>query len=333
MNDLVTHHETITNDKASLTVDLYGGAIIDFHLNTDEKINPLSFAFTKEQMPGNNKKGAVFQGHFLCLSRWGLPSEGEIKAGACDHGEFSNIEWKLLKKNKEWIEMFANNELEGLQIKREIKLDEDNTSFTVKETVSNTRLLGRLYNMVQHPTLAEPFLDKNLIVDCNGTEGFDQSNYKKIFNWPYAELHDGSVFDLRTPGQSYNSVYSFIADPSEKYAWITAYSKKYHLVFGYIWKRIDYPWIHLWQHFENNKIKYRGIEFGTAAIHQPFKKILEYGTEMLGVKTMEYIDAGEELSRGYTCFLMNVEEKITGISKVEFNAAGKTIGVHFTGNQ
>jgi len=125
----------------------------------------------------------------------------------------------------------------------------------------------------------------------------------------------------------------FIADPSEEYAWITTYSQKYQMVFGYIWKRVDYPWIHLWQHFENDKIKYRGLEFGTAAIHQPFKKILELGAEMLGVKTMEYIDAGEELSREYTCFLMSVKEKITGISKVEFNSTTKAITVHFTDSQ
>lgn len=71
--------------------------------------------------------------------------------------------------------------------------------------------------MVQHPTLAQPFLDNDLIVDCNATKGFDQSNIKKIFSWPYVELPDGNAFDLRTPRQCYNSVYSFIADPSEEY--------------------------------------------------------------------------------------------------------------------
>lgn len=135
MNDSTSYKRTIQNKQASLSIDLYGGAVTDFHLNNEEKINPLSFAFTKEQMPDNNKEGAVFQGHFLCLGRWGLPSESEIKAGACDHGQFANIEWELLEKDKLCIKMFAKSELEGLQVKREIKLDEDNVFFKVKETV------------------------------------------------------------------------------------------------------------------------------------------------------------------------------------------------------
>jgi len=198
MNDSTSYKKTIQSNQALLTIDLYGGAVTDFHLDDEEKINPLSFAFAKEQMPDNNKEGAVFQGHFLCLGRWGLPSEGEIKAGACDHGQFANIKWKLLKKDGLCMEMFANSKLEGLQVKREIKLDEDNASFAVKETVSNILPLGRIYNMVQHPTLAQPFLDDNLVVDCNGTKGFDQSNTEKIFNWPDVELPDENVFDLRT---------------------------------------------------------------------------------------------------------------------------------------
>src|ERR1700755_3260544 len=85
----------LENSLCSLTVDSFGGAITNFHLKDEQQINPLSFAFTQEQMPENNKNGAPYQGHFLCLGRWGLPSEGEIKTGVPNHGEAANIHWEI----------------------------------------------------------------------------------------------------------------------------------------------------------------------------------------------------------------------------------------------
>src|SRR5688572_12524081 len=95
---------TIYNNEASLTVDLFGGAIIDFHLH-QEKINPLTFVFSPEQMPENNKGGAPYQGHFLCMGRWGEPSAGEIRAGVPNHGQVSNILWKLEHKGDHGYKM------------------------------------------------------------------------------------------------------------------------------------------------------------------------------------------------------------------------------------
>jgi hypothetical protein len=59
----------------------------------------------------------------------------------------------------------------------------------------------------------------------------------------------------------------------------------------------------LWQHYENDKIQYRGIEFGTAGIHQPFKEILDTATTLLGEKTYAYLDAGEIVSKSYLSFI------------------------------
>src|SRR5206468_3160993 len=103
---------------------------------------------------------------------------------------------------------------------------------------------------------AAPFLDDSTIIDCNGTIGFDQAFYqkatKKNFQWSLVKDGKGNNFDLRNP-QSNNSVFSFIVNRENEYGWITAYSPKYHLLFGYLWKRRDYAWIHLWQHWEENK--------------------------------------------------------------------------------
>lgn len=310
----------LENNSCSLTVDLFGGAITDFHLKNAAQINPLSFGFSKEQMPENNKNGAPYQGHFLCLGRWGFPSEGEIKSGLPNHGEAANIAWTINSKTNLKLTMQTTAKLEGLHVEREIKLNENNPVYSVKEVVQNINPLGRLYNMVQHPTLAAPFLNNKTIIDCNADKGFNQLLYKNvtknILQWPIIKDEQGNSFDLRKPVINYNSVFSFVIKQDNEFGWITAYSPKYNLLFGYVWKCSDYPWIHLWQHFENDKIKYYGIEFGTAGIHQPFKEILNTSTELFGKKTFAYIDAGESVCKKYFSFIHSTEPNFTGVENI-----------------
>ena len=319
----------LENEISSVTVDLFGGAITNFHLKCNN-INPLNFSFSKEQMPENNKAGAPYQGHFLCLGRWGLPSEGEIKAGLPNHGEVANIQWTGIEKNSTEVNIQTTAKLEGLQVERNIILDKNTSVFTVKEVVRNINPLGRLYNMVQHPTLAAPFLDNDVIVDCNGSVGFDQDLYKDAANnmlhWPSVKDEKKKIFDLRNPSVPYNSVFSFVVEQDCEYGWVTAYSPKYNLLLGYVWQRKDYPWVHLWQHWDGGTIKYRGIEFGTAGIHQPFKEILDTATSLLGEKTFAYIDAGEIITKNYFSFIHHTEPGFKGVTDI--NIADDTIQIN-----
>jgi hypothetical protein len=212
---------------------------------------------------------------------------------------------------------------EGLRVTREVNLDKQCPAYAVAETVTNINPLGRPFNIVQHPTLAAPFLDATTIIDCNASRGFDQAVYKNISShvttWPYAKNDNDNSLDLRNPGSSYNAVFSFVVNPTDTYGWITAYSQTHHLFFGYLWKRSQYPWIHLWQHYENDKIQYRGIEFGTAGIHQPFKEILDTATTLLGEKTYAYLDAGETVSKSYLSFIQPAPLEFTGVKDINIS--------------
>ena len=311
----------LENNKTILTIDLFGGAITDFHLKNSDT-NPLSFAFEKEQMPVNNKKGAPYQGHFLCLGRWGEPSAGEINAGLPNHGQFANILWNIKERKQiNILEMEATAPLEGLSIKRKIILGKQYPVYTVTEVVQNINPLGRLYNMVQHPTLAAPFLDETTIIDSNASKGFGQAFYKQInsntIHWPFAKDNMQNEIDLRKSLTPYNAVFSFIVKNDDEYGWITAYSPRYNLLFGYTWKRSDYRWIHLWQHYTDEIIQYRGIEFGTAGIHQPFNDILNTSPILFGEKTYAFIDAGESVSKNYFSFIYETDSGFEGVENIK----------------
>lgn len=310
---------TLENDACLLSVESFGGAITDFHLKDNTQINPLSFAFTQQQMPENNKDGAPYRGHFLCAGRWGLPSAGEIKKEVPNHGEAANIEWQIEKEHNEiFMQTLAHKE--GLHVDRKIELDAAHSLVTVSESFTNINILGRLFNVVQHPSLAAPFLDASTIINCNGTVGFDQSRYqsaeKSSCHFPFVKDDKGNDFNLSRSTGSYSSVFSFIVDIHNNIGWVTAYSPAYNLLIGYIWKRSDYPWIHLWQHFDDDKILYRGIEFGTAGVHQPFHEILNTATHLFGEKTLAYIDAGEIVSKKYLCFICKTASNFAEVKDI-----------------
>jgi len=310
------------NKVASLTVDLYGGAIVDFRLKNRD-VNPLSFSFSAAEMPDNNQGGgAPYRGHFLCLGRWGAPTPGEREAGLPHHGQAAHLRWEATGRPGDLMaDMQVDSPLEGLRLKRSMLLDAHDAGCQVTESVTNYRSLGRFYNMVQHPTLAAPFLGLDTRVACNAERGFDQAFYRDAeqapFSWPLVKDKGGRDFDLRAPALPYNSVFSFAVRREAQYGWICAWSREHRLLMGYLWKRVDYPWIHLWQRWNQGRLLYRGIEFGTAGIHQPFDRILETGVRLLGVPSVAYIDAGETVTRRYGAFLFPLEAELDDIETLE----------------
>lgn len=266
--------------------NLLGGALIDFHLH-EHGVNPLSFDLAHTS---DNGKKIRYQGHFICLGRWGDPSEQETKRGIIKHGDIIMQQWDDEAEGQELF-MQAASGSEGLHIHRKIKLDANSSCYTVTEKITNIHALGRLYNVVQHPTLEYPFYSDDTIVNCN------------------ADIASGKVFE--------DCVFPFIVNREDAFGWITAYSPMHQLMIGYIWKRSDYPWINHWIHKENNQPKYRGLEFGTTGIHLPFKDIIsEHQLQVMGEQTCAYIDAGETQERSFAGFLLQLPHPFAGVEQI-----------------
>ncbi|WP_143962790.1 aldose epimerase family protein [Litoribacter populi] len=311
----------LRNGKSTVTLELNGGAISGFQF-LNHKINPLNFRFNPDQMPSNNRGGYPYQGHFLCLGRWGEPSKGEIMAGLPNHGQVANIKWDKGEQDNLTSLMSAVAPLEGLRVERKVSLDPTEAVFGVAETITNINPLGRASAIVQHPTLTFPFLDEGTQVNCSAKVGFQQSFDGAIdntpINWPLGKLENGNEFSLECPKAVENAVYSFICSKEDNLGWITAYSPTHQLLLGYMWKREDYPWIHLWQHFEEGIIKYRGIEFGTAGVHKPFGDFIHSHPVLFGEKTFDYLDAGACIHKKYVSFQMNLDRTFEGVEDVSF---------------
>src|SRR5579872_7260851 len=231
----------LDGQAAQAVVDLGGGSIVEFQFK-DRHLNPLSW---------NSEEPAAARpmGHFLCLDRWGAPSDAESRNGMPFHGEASHVNWRIVREprldgSSIRAEMAATLPLAGFEVTRRIQLAGSAALLRVSESVTNTRKLGRVYNMVQHPSIAPPFLDETTLVDANARRGFMQSSplpnpEEPPVWWPQA-LHDGQPENLRRlTNDDKPEVVSFTIDG--EYGWVTAANAAAGLLIGYIWRTSDYP--------------------------------------------------------------------------------------------
>lgn len=310
----------LQNQKAELEVLRCGGIISNFRLK-DQELNPLSFVM--ETVPGS---GQYYQGHFVCAGRWGDPTPAEKAKGIYKHGDLFLTDFTLENSGAGSILIRGESNTEQLVMERHIRLDAGDTCFTVRENLTNTGNLSRLCNLVQHPTLAQPFLTPETIVNCNAGVGFtytEQLNTKPVIRlWPNAQSVQRECFSLEKPKPGSTGVYSYVVDNRNEYGWITAYAPQYQMLLGYVWKREQYPWINHWLHWQDDQILYRGLEFGTTGLHYDYTIIQQQNAfTMLGENTCFLLDAGETRTFGYTGFLATVND-FTGISDVGITDQG-----------
>ena len=291
----------LASAQAAAAFDLLGGGLVDFHLQG--QVNPFTVnPFTWEQ--AGQELEPRPRGHFLCLDRWGAPSAAEARNGMPFHGEASHIAWTAQGPNR----MSAELPMARLLIERTASLE--GAVLTVRETLTNQNLLGRIYNMVQHPTIAPPFLDGQTFVDSNAGQGFAQAAPNEAPRpWP-----QGQTSDLRRlTNDPLPNVVSFVIEGEQ--GWVTACSPTAGLMVGYLWKTADYPWLNIWRDVKNGQPSARGLEFGTTGLHQPYPELVRRG-RMLGRPLYSHLDAGEAVERSYQVFLKPLPPKVSRVTSV-----------------
>lgn len=296
---------------ASLRINLAGGVFSSFQLAGDS-VNPLQGL-----------------GHFLCLDRWGPPSAAEEKNGMPFHGEASKVEWRVThpperRNGGVEAELAADLPLAGLSVRRTLRMPDGAAQVVVREEVTNRNRLGRIFNMVQHPTIGPPFLDARTVVDAGAGRGLMQNSplpnpERPTVRWPYAQ-HEGKRVDIRRLTANPNpNVVSY--EVKGALGWTTACAPEQGRLLGYAWNPAEYPWFSAWRHVENGKPALRGLEFGTTGLHQPFPVLVAKG-RIFDLPLYTYLDAGESVTRSYTMFLLRTPARFEGVNSVSY-AAGQ----------
>jgi hypothetical protein len=291
-----------------LSVDLSGGALVDFRLS-EQSPNPYSWHIPVGDMPENNRNGAPFQGHFLCLGRWGAPTDGEMKAGVPHNGQAGNQSWKPSVATDSLLIIRSEAPLDGITAERIIRFDAANAVFKVTDCIQSTLSVGRPFNIVQHATIGAPFLTKATRIDSNAGAGFLQD---RSYPNPHQYEYQWSQALLDTL-ENYVSTHLFDSDT----AWITASNPENGTLLGYIWKTSDYQWLNLWQDTRNGQPYAKGLEFGTTGIGRSYQDLLATDTRFHGVNSFFYLDALEKVSKSFIGFQMKIPADYQGVKDVK----------------
>jgi hypothetical protein len=247
-----------------------------------------------------------------------------MKNGMPSHGEATSVQWILLsgpenRGDAVTAEMSCALPLSGMILKRTLRLMHDSAVLVVNEEAINGNKLGRVYNLVQHPSIGGLFLDANLRIDSNATRGFWVGNpfprlEEPMITWPNFEFK-GKQNDIRRVAKDQEpGVFNFVMDGAV-HGWVTAANPSRRLLLGYFWELADYPWLRIWRADKDGIPIARGLEFGTTSLPLPFRDIIAKG-KIFDRPVYDYLDAGESRTRTYTVFLTGIMEGFRGVSKV-----------------
>ncbi len=324
----------LENDKVRFEGTINGSAFTKFELK-NKNISPLDWKLPDDRLPSTNIGGYSFQGHFLALGTWGMPTEGEQAAGIKFYGEVNTQRWvitqNIISRNGiQTIETACKSPVERLDITRKISLFDKAPLIKVEEQITNNLPIGRPYNILQHATFGGQFINQKTILNSNAGKGFYQNGqYKRTsyidiedtsYQWPNAVLPDGKV-DLTRSGQVDKSfVSSHIFPKNTLQGWATLANVEEGFLIGYVWDINAYPWLNVWHQYEDGKVKGRAIEFATCGMWQSFEYLMSNDSRFFGKNSFEYIDAGEHINKFYYMFLLPINSKFKSVEHIEYTS-------------
>lgn len=337
---------TLQSDEALLVFDLGGGGIVGFSLTAADApsrdLTPLAW-----NMPGEHELEPREMAHFVVLDRWANPTEAEARNGMTFHGEATHVHWLVeqapaVRDGVATATVSAGLPLAGLRLVRTMRLQ--GAVLTVEDRITNNNPLGRAFNMIQHATLGPPFLDEQVLVDTKVTKGFTQGLELRtpipespVVSWPEFDYEDHAVDMRRLTDYAGPLVTSYIFADDQKNGWVTACNPARQLMIGYLWETRDFPWLSFWRHVVDGKPLARGLEFGTTGLLQPFPVLARKG-QIFGRQLLEWIDAGETITKRFTAFLAAIPSDFSGvadvrqadgsISVIESSERGRRIAIH-----
>jgi hypothetical protein len=326
----------IENDDLIVSVSHEGGHIAEI-IEKKSGLNPLwvppwpsiePSTYSVERHPeyGDNSESKLLSGilgHNLCLDIFGPPSDAEYAAGVTVHGESSVAPYEIEISGVRMIAK-VHLPLAQLDFERELELASGGV-VTIRETVTNLTAMDRPLAWTQHVTMGPPFLEAGITkLDMNAPQSmvfpgdFGQAQpYKPgaLFAWPHAPNKDGSTTDLRIQSSAERSagVTCHVVDPASEFGSFEAFHPPTRVLFGYQWKRADFPWISLWEENRsrtfppwNGNAVTRGVEFGVSPFAEGRRAMVERGS-LLGLPTYRWLGARESATVHYTAFARIVE--------------------------
>ena len=288
-------------------------------------------------------------GHFLALDGFGEPSPEEKALGMPFHGEADHQEFQIISSNKSGtvsaIAFEANLPLAQETLTRTVQMvDGENVVYVTSELTSGLSI-DRPISWAEHATLGVPFLEGGQVrVDLSATNCRVRERKTgpipgrliqlRDFHWPNAPGISGGPVDLRQvpAGTVAMDLAACEMDPARPLAYVTALQLKHRLLFGYVFRREDYPWLMNWMNYSGDSRAARGMEFATQPFDVSHRETVDMG-RLFGVPTFRWLPAKAKITTRFLMFYAAVPQGFQQVNDVKLDAGMLTIEDHASGKQ
>jgi len=329
----------ISNDRLSVTILEQGATLASVTLSGDAVApDPL---WNPVRLARENGRPAQFSGafgHFVCVDGFGQPSPSEKAAGMPMHGEAHLLRFGVNRDNAAGaLEMKATLPIVQEVLTRTFRVVPGENVLYVDSRLENLLGFDRPVNWAEHATVSAPFVEPGkTFIEISGSRSQNRPynasepgrgnspprTQRRLvsgidFTWPLAPTLDGGKVDLRTfPEEPHFLDHATtLMDPSRDIEFAVAFNPARHLVYGYVFRRADYPWIQHWGNYPAVGELVRGMEFGTQPYDVPRQEAIGMGT-MFGAPTFRWLPAKGAIESHFLLFYSRTPEQMGRIDDV-----------------
>src|ERR1700691_452304 len=302
---------SIENELVRVTVLHEGGHIAEI-LDKESGVNPLwtppwesiepsTYEARKHPEYGADAESKLLSGimgHNLCMDIFGGPSREEAAAGLTVHGEASVAVYEVTAADGE---LTQRTRLPQAQLRVERRIVLAGRAVEIIEAVENEAITDRPIAWSEHVTLGPPFLEKG------ATEFRAPVTQSRV-------LEEGcGDFACYTDAPVSGGFTTHLLDPARDTAFFVAWSPRSRLALAYVWRRVDFPWLGVWE--ENNRRRgapwngrtlTRGMEFGASPVAETRRQMIERGS-LFGVPAFRWIPARTRVEVRYRALAIRAE--------------------------
>jgi hypothetical protein len=320
----------LSNDKLTLAVRSVGGTMTQLLLREDpEKLNPLEGL-----------------GHFVCVDGFGPVSKEERAAGLPGHGEARRVPWTMLTAEKKdgtlTVAFTATLPIVQETFRRTFRMVDGESVVYIDSELESLLGFDRPVNWGEHATIGGPFLEQGkTVTDMSArramtrsyaSEAVDPPDHhnladEKEFTWPMAPTAAGPLVDMRvaptiTPVMDQTTS---LMDQSLRLVFVTALHPGKQALFGYVFRREEYPWTQIWDSYPGGtRRSSRGLEFAAQPFDLPRRDVIQAGS-MFGTPTYRWLPAKSTIGSSFVMFYTKTPAGFTRVDDVVLEGGKLTI--------
>ena len=330
----------ISNGKLELTILQRGSSFAQLVMKGDpQRINPLWEPIRMAREALSKPTFGASIGHFVCVDGFGGVSKEEAAAGLTGHGEAHIQTFEILRQTAEMVEMRATLPVLQETLTRTVRMIEGESVVYVSSRLESLLGFDRPVVWAEHATIGSPFLEPGVTAVDLPAEKSQTRPYKdggrglphrlpsgQDFTWPNAPGAQGGLVDVRTAPANTNSGdhTTSLMDRSRKYAFVTALHPGKRLIFGYVFRHEEFPWVQSWENYPPNGKLARGLEFSTQPYDVPRREAVTLAT-MFGAPTYRWLPAKSSITSGFLFFYATAPEGMQHVDDVRLEDGKLTI--------